>query len=52
MITEHRPGLLVLLDTGLGIERSDGRVLVTTTQQGRDAEQEQALYVAFLTGEL
>lgn len=46
VITEHRPGMLVLQDTGLGIERSDRRVLVAITQQGRDVDQKQALYAA------
>lgn len=46
VITEHRPGLLVLQDTGLGFERSDRRVLVAITQQGRSTEQKQALHAA------
>jgi phenylpyruvate tautomerase PptA (4-oxalocrotonate tautomerase family) len=35
---------LILLDTGLGIERSDGVILIEITQQGRDETQKQALY--------
>lgn len=44
VLTEHRPGHLVLLDTGLGIERSDRVVLVSVVQQGRSEEQKRALY--------
>jgi phenylpyruvate tautomerase PptA (4-oxalocrotonate tautomerase family) len=44
VLTEHRPGHLVLEDTGLGIERSDRVVLVQVVQQGRTAEQKKKLY--------
>lgn len=44
VLTEHRPGHLVLQDTGLGIERSDRVVLVSVVQQGRSEEQKRALY--------
>ena len=46
VISEHRPGRLVLQDTGLGFERTDGVVLVQVVQQGRTAGQKQALYAA------
>ena len=46
VITEHRPGRLVLQDTGLGFERTDGVVLVQVVQQGRTTAQKQALYAA------
>ncbi len=46
VITEHRPGRIICEDTGLGLERSDGIVVVQVTQQGRSAEQKQALYAA------
>ena len=44
VIQEHRPEHLILLDTGLGIERSDKVVLVQVIQQGRDEAQKTALY--------
>ncbi len=44
VITEHRPGRLVLQDTGLGFERTDRAVLVQVVQQGRTAEQKRSLY--------
>jgi phenylpyruvate tautomerase PptA (4-oxalocrotonate tautomerase family) len=46
VITEHRPGRLVLQDTGLGFERTDRVVLVAVVQQGRTTAQKQALYAA------
>jgi phenylpyruvate tautomerase PptA (4-oxalocrotonate tautomerase family) len=46
VISEHRPGRLVLQDTGLGFERTDGVVLVQVVQQGRTTGQKQALYAA------
>ena len=46
VITEHRPGRLVLQDTGLGFERTDRVVLVSVVQQGRTTAQKQALYAA------
>jgi phenylpyruvate tautomerase PptA (4-oxalocrotonate tautomerase family) len=44
IIHEHPSRGLILLDTGLGIERSDGVVLIEITQQGRDEARKQALY--------
>ena len=46
VITEHRPGRLVLQDTGLGFDRTDRVVLVQVFQQGRTTEQKKALYAA------
>ncbi len=46
VITEHRPGRIILEDTGLGLERSAGQMVVQVTQQGRTAAQKQALYSA------
>ena len=46
VITEHRPGRIICEDTGLGLERSDGLLVVQVTQQGRSADQKQALYAA------
>ncbi len=46
VITEHRPGRLLLEDTGLGLERTDRVVLVQVVQQGRTVEQKRALYAA------
>ena len=44
VITEHRPGHLILEDTGLGFTRTDAVVLVQVFQQGRTTEQKRALY--------
>jgi phenylpyruvate tautomerase PptA (4-oxalocrotonate tautomerase family) len=44
VIQEHRPEHLILLDTGLGIERSEQVVLVQITEQGRNEAQKAALY--------
>jgi len=47
VITQHDPGEMILLDTGLGIQRSaNGVVLIQVTQQGRTQEQKKALYAA------
>ena len=46
VLTEHKPGRLVLEDTGLGLQRSDGVVLVQVVQQGRTDAQKKALYAA------
>ena len=46
-IVETLPvGSILAEDTGLGIERSDGVVILHITQQGRDAAQKQAVYAA------
>jgi phenylpyruvate tautomerase PptA (4-oxalocrotonate tautomerase family) len=44
IITEHPVGHIIAEDTGLGIERSDGVVVIQIFQQGRTAEQKQATY--------
>jgi phenylpyruvate tautomerase PptA (4-oxalocrotonate tautomerase family) len=46
VIHEHRPGRIIAEDTGLGLQRTDGIVVIQVTQQGRDDEQKQALYAA------
>ncbi|MGO1200627.1 MAG: tautomerase family protein [Dermabacteraceae bacterium] len=46
-IVETLPaGSIIAEDTGLGIERSDGVVIIQVAQQGRDAQQKQAVYAA------
>ncbi|HEX7351399.1 tautomerase family protein [Brachybacterium sp.] len=46
-IVEALPvGSIIAEDTGLGIERSDGVVIVHVTQQGRSTEQKTAIYAA------
>src|SRR5215210_5504032 len=44
IIQEHRREHLIVLDTGLGIERSDQLVVVQVAEQGRDQAQKTALY--------
>ena len=44
IIQEHRSEQLIVLDTGLGIERSEEVVVVQVTEQGRDQEQKTAFY--------
>lgn len=39
-------GSIIAEDTGLGIERSEGVVIIQVTQQGRDVRQKQAVYAA------
>ena len=46
VIHEHRPGLIIALDTGLGFERTDDVVVIQITQQGRDEAQKRAVYAA------
>jgi len=46
VLTEHKPGRLILEDTGLGLRRSDGVVLIQVVQQGRTETQKRALYAA------
>jgi phenylpyruvate tautomerase PptA (4-oxalocrotonate tautomerase family) len=46
VVHEHRPGRIIAEDTGLGLERTDGIVVIQVTQQGRDDRQKQALYAA------
>ena len=46
VIHEHRPGLIIALDTGLGFERTHDVVVIQITQQGRDEAQKKAVYAA------
>lgn len=39
-------GSIIAEDTGLGIERSDGVVIIHITQQGRSTAQKRAIYAA------
>ncbi|WP_010533127.1 tautomerase family protein [Brachybacterium squillarum] len=39
-------GAIIAEDTGLGIERSEGVVIIQITQQGRSQEQKQAIFAA------
>ena len=39
-------GSIIAEDTGLGIERIDGVVIIQITQYGRNAQQKQAIYAA------
>ena len=46
-IVETLPvGAIIAEDTGLGLERSDGVVIIHITQQGRGEEQKQGIYAA------
>lgn len=44
LISEHKLGLIIAEDTGLGFTRTDDLVVIQVTQQGRDEEQKKALY--------
>ena len=44
LITEHDNGQIIAEDTGLGLERTDGIVIIQIFQQGRSTEQKQAAY--------
>jgi phenylpyruvate tautomerase PptA (4-oxalocrotonate tautomerase family) len=46
VIHQHDADEMIIEDTGLGIERSDGVTVVQVTQQGRDRAQKEALYAA------
>ena len=46
VIHQHDPGEIIAEDTGLGMTRTDGVVVVQVTQQGRSREQKEALYEA------
>jgi phenylpyruvate tautomerase PptA (4-oxalocrotonate tautomerase family) len=46
VIHQHDPDEMIIEDTGLGIDRSDGVTVVQVTQQGRDRAQKEALYAA------
>lgn len=44
IITEHPVGQIIAEDTGLGLERSDGVMVIQIVQQGRSAAQKIAAY--------
>jgi len=44
IITEHDKGHIIAEDTGLGLVRSDGIVIIQIFQQGRSKEQKVAVY--------
>jgi len=44
IITEHVDGHIIAEDTGLGLERSDGIVIIQIFQQGRSTRQKVAAY--------
>ncbi|KAG9626430.1 hypothetical protein KCU64_g18761, partial [Aureobasidium melanogenum] len=44
VITQHEPYELIFEDTGLGIQRTDKLILIQIFQQGRNADQKQAIY--------
>ena len=44
IITEHGKGHIIAEDTGLGLERSDGIVIIQIFQQGRSTKQKVAAY--------
>jgi Tautomerase enzyme len=44
IITEHPEGQIIAEDTGLGLERTDGIVIIQIFQQGRSTEQKVAAY--------
>lgn len=47
---EHRPGRLIVQDTGLGIERSDKVIVVSVTSRPRSEAAKLAFYLS-VTGE-
>jgi phenylpyruvate tautomerase PptA (4-oxalocrotonate tautomerase family) len=44
IITEHDKGQIIAEDTGVGLERTDGVVIIQIFQQGRSTEQKVAAY--------
>lgn len=46
VVETHPVGSIIVEDSGLGYERTDGIVIIQITQQGRSAEQKQAIYAA------
>ncbi|KAG9639533.1 4-oxalocrotonate tautomerase, partial [Aureobasidium melanogenum] len=44
VITQHEPYELIFEDTGLGIQRTEKLILIQIFQQGRNADQKQAIY--------
>jgi len=45
-ITEHKPGRIILEDTGLGFDRTDDAVVIQIFQQGRTMEHKRAAFKA------
>ncbi|MDM7489738.1 tautomerase family protein [Rhodococcus sp. GXMU-t2271] len=46
LISEHKPGLIVAEDTGLGFDRTGDILIVQVVQQGRTRDQKQTMYRA------
>ena len=46
IINEHKPGRIILEDTGLGFERTDDAVVIQIFQQGRSLDQKRAAFGA------
>ena len=46
IISEHPRGHLIIEDTGLGFDRSDGVTVIQITQQGRSEQQKREVYAA------
>ena len=46
IVTEHPVGQIIVEDSGLGLERTDGIVVVQIVQQGRDRARKEAVYAA------
>uniref|UniRef100_UPI003D8DC6EB tautomerase family protein n=1 Tax=Gordonia sp. B7-2 TaxID=3420932 RepID=UPI003D8DC6EB len=46
VITEHKPGRIILEDTGLGFDRTDDAVVIQIFQQGRTMEHKRAAFKA------
>ncbi|KAG9761355.1 hypothetical protein KCU73_g2420, partial [Aureobasidium melanogenum] len=44
VITQHEPYELIFEDTNLGIQRTEKLILIQIFQQGRNADQKQAIY--------
>jgi phenylpyruvate tautomerase PptA (4-oxalocrotonate tautomerase family) len=44
IISEHDKGHIIAEDTGLGLQRSDGIVIIQIFQQGRSTKQKAAVY--------
>lgn len=44
IVTEHKPGRMILQDTGLGFERSAGAIVVQVFTSPRTPEMKQAFY--------
>jgi phenylpyruvate tautomerase PptA (4-oxalocrotonate tautomerase family) len=49
IITEHPVGHIIVEDSGLGFERTDGVLVIQIVQQGRSDEQKRAAYTELAT---